>query len=129
MIESCTHLEIDNALCGKIVKQEDGYAEVLLHTTQQMRADVQGLVHGGFVFGVADYAAMCAVNDPFVVLGSANTTFISPVRVGDAVLCRARVVKSKGKKHTVEVEAKVENRTVFKGDFTTFVLPKHVLSE
>lgn len=28
---------------------------------------MQGLVHGGFIFGAADFAAMSAVNNPFVL--------------------------------------------------------------
>jgi len=67
-----THLNIDTSLCGKVTKLEEGYAEVLLYTTQQMTADAQGLIHGGFVFGAADYAAMSAVNDPYVVLGAST---------------------------------------------------------
>jgi acyl-coenzyme A thioesterase PaaI-like protein len=122
-----THLHIDTSLCGKVTKLEEGYAEVLLYTKQQMSADAQGLVHGGFVFGAADYAAMSAVNDPYVVLGASSSRFIAPVKVGDAVLCKARVVNSKGKKSVVEVVAFVNEKLVFEGDFTTFVLTSHVL--
>lgn len=122
-----THLEIDTSLCGKVIKLEEGYAEVLLHTTQHMTADKQGLVHGGFVFGATDYAAMCAVNDPYVVLGAATSTFVAPVKAGDVVLCKARVMSEKGKKKMLEVEAIVEDKLVFEGSFTTFVLNNHVL--
>lgn len=122
-----THLNIDTSLCGKVTKLEENYAEVLLCTTQQMSADAQGLVHGGFVFGAADYAAMCAVNDPYVVLGASSSKFIAPVKVGDAVLCKAKIVTTKGKKSVVEVEAFVNEKPVFEGDFTTFVLTSHVL--
>ena len=122
-----THLNIDTALCGKVTRLENNYAEVLLHTTQQMRVDIQGLVHGGFVFSVADYAAMCAVNDPYVVLGASECKFIAPVKVGDAVLCKACVVKEKGKKKEVSVKAYVDAKLVFEGSFTTFVLDEHVL--
>ena len=122
-----THLNIDTSLCGKVTKLEDGYAEVLLHTTQQMIADNQGLVHGGFIFGAVDYAAMSAVNDPFVVLGSSSSKFVAPVKVADAVLCKAEVVNEKGKKKVVEVQAFVNEKLVFEGTFTTFVLEQHVL--
>ena len=122
-----THLDIDTSLCGKVIKLEEGYAEVLLHTTQQMSVDKQGLVHGGFVFGVGDYAAMSAVNDPYVVLGSSSSKFLAPVKVGDVVLCKATVVSEKGKKKVVEVEAFVSDNLVFEGSFTTFVLNSHVL--
>ena len=122
-----THLNINTSLCGKVVKLQENYAEVLLHTTQQMSADTQGLVHGGFVFGAADYAAMSAVNDPYVVLGSSSSKFLAPVKVGDVVLCKATVVSEKGKKRVVEVEAFVSDNLVFEGSFTTFVLNSHVL--
>ena len=123
-----THLNINTALCGKVTKLEANYAEVLLHTTQQMSADEQGLVHGGFIFAAADYAAMSAVNDPYVVLGASASKFVAPVKVGDAVLCKATVVSVKGKKKVVEVKAFVKGMLIFEGAFTTFVLDKHVLS-
>ena len=123
-----THLNINTSLCGKVTKLEEGYAEVLLHTVQVMSADAQGLVHGGFVFGAADYAAMSAVNDPYVVLGASSSKFISPVKAGDAVLCKASVVSEKGKKREVGVQAFVKEKLVFEGSFTTFVLDKHVLN-
>ena len=127
MKELNTHLNINNALCGKVTKLEENYAEVLLHTTQQMSADSKGLVHGGFVFGAADYVAMVAVNDPFVVLGSSTSKFLAPVRVGDVVLLKGKVVQQKGRKNEVKVEAFVKEKLVFEGSFTTFVLDKHVL--
>ena len=122
-----THLNINTSLCGKVTKLNANYAEVLLHTTQQMTADTQGLVHGGFIFGAADYAAMSAVNDPLVVLGSSSSKFIAPVKEGDAVLCKAAVLSEKGKKREVEVQAFVDEKLVFEGNFTTFVLANHVL--
>ncbi len=122
-----THLHINTSLCGKVTKLQENYAEVLLHTTQQMATDMQGLVHGGFIFGAADYAAMSAVNDPYVVLGASSSKFIAPVKVGDAVICKATVVSIKGRKAEVEVEAFVNEKLVFEGNFTTFVLTAHVL--
>ena len=123
-----THLNINTSLCGKVTKLQKNYVEVLLHTTQQMSADEQGLVHGGFVFGAADYAAMSAVNDPYVVLGSSSSKFLAPVKVGDAVLCKATVVSEKGKKKVVDVQAFVNEKLVLEGSFTTFVLDRHILS-
>ena len=66
-MEPKTHLGADPALCGHIVEIGQGSARVALDTTEQMIVDGQGLVHGGFVFGLADYAAMLAVNDPYAV--------------------------------------------------------------
>jgi len=123
-----THLSIDTSLSGKVVTLNDNFSRVLLHTTHVMKADTQDLVHGGFIFSAADYAAMCAVNDPLVVLGASSSKFISPVKLGNVVVLEATVVSTKGKKREVNVIAKVDDRVVFEGKFTTFVLDKHVLS-
>ncbi len=124
-----THLQTETSLCGKVVNTKEGYAEVVLHTTQQMGVDAKGLVHGGFVFGAADLAAMAAVNDPFVVLGAATSKFLAPVKVHDVVVCKAKVVEQKGEKHLVESVAYVDDKEVFWALFTTFVLEQHVLDK
>ena len=124
-----THLNINTSICGKVTKLHKNYAEVLLHTTQQMTVDRQELVHGGFIFGAADYAAMSAVNDPYVVLGASSSKFLAPVKVGDTVLCKASIVSEEGKKREVKVQAFVSEKLVFEGSFTTFVLSKHVLED
>jgi acyl-coenzyme A thioesterase PaaI-like protein len=122
-----THPSIDASLCGEIVSLAPGLAEVELRTEARMAADPRGLVHGGFVFGAADYAAMLAVNHPNVVLGSANVMFTAPVRVGEAVLVRAELQSEKGRKREVAVTGHVAASRVFEGTFTCFVLDKHVL--
>ncbi len=126
-MEIRTHEKIDQRLCGKPVKIEENYAEVELETTEGMAADEKGLVHGGFIFGQADYAAMLAVNHPNVVLGGANVRFLKPVTVGEKVLAIAKVVSEEEKKKIVDVVVKRENEEVFRGEFICFVLPKHVL--
>lgn len=115
-------------LCGEVVELSEGAATVSLTLTEQMRVDSQGLVHGSFVFGLADYAAMLAVNDPFVVLGAADCRFLAPTKVGDSVLATAKIVEEKGKKRVVEASAVVGDKEVFSATFTTFVLESHVLS-
>jgi len=92
-----------------------------------MAADDRGLVHGGFVFGLADHAAMLAVNDPYVVLGSSEVRFVAPVRVGDEVVAHAEITETKGKKRVLAVRAIVGDREVLVGTLTAFVLEQHVL--
>jgi uncharacterized protein (TIGR00369 family) len=122
-----THARIDPALCGKAVFVEPGASRVELATTSQMAVDEKGLVHGGFLFGAADYAAMIAVNHPNVVLGSAAVKFLKPVRVGETVVVEARVVETKGNRHQVSTGATRDGQDVFEGVFTCFVLDQHVL--
>ena len=122
-----THPRISATLVGVPGELSPGAATASLVTTAEMAADDVGLVHGGFVFGLADYAAMLAVNDPNVVLGAAETRFVAPVRVGEVVVARAQVVAEKGRKRVVEVACRVGERDVVTGTFTTFVLDEHVL--
>ena len=122
-----THQSIDAELCGNPVSVSDGFCEVEFSVTSRMAADDTGLVHGGFIFGAADYAAMLAVNHPNVVLGGANVQFTKPVKTDETVNVQARVVSCKGRKHVVEVVVNRNDETVFKGEFICFVLDKHVL--
>ena len=126
-MEAKTHLGADPAWCGRILRLSEGSAEVALETNDAMTVDRKGLVHGGFVFGLADYAAMLAVNDPNVVLGAAQARFLKPVRLGDHLIAIARAVGARGRKHEVRVEATVNSERVFEGTFTCFVLERHVL--
>ena len=122
-----THQAIDPDLCGRPVEVKDGYSHVQLETSQAMAADQTGLVHGGFIFGLADYAAMIAVNHPNVVLGAADVKFLKPVRVGEKVIAKAQIEEVQGKKHWVAVSVSAGDETIFQGMFTCFVLAKHVL--
>ena len=80
-MEIITHNRIDQELCGKPLLLEEGYSRVELLTTERMAVDRVGLIHGGFIFGLADYAAMIAVNHPNVVLGAADVKFLKPVTI------------------------------------------------
>ena len=126
-MEITTHLGIDRGLCGTPTRVDVGEAEVELLTTPVMAADERGLVHGGFLFGLADYAAMLAVNDPNVVLGAAEVRFKTPNVVGETLVAQARVTEEAGKKREVDVTVACGATEVFQGRFTCFVLPQHVL--
>lgn len=122
-----THQSIDPSLCGTPLEVSEGVSRVALKTLATMAADESGLVHGGFIFGLADYAAMIAVNHPNVVLGAADVKFLKPVSVGDTVEAKAKVEEVQGKKHWVAVSV-VKNEEIFmQGMFTCFVLDQHVL--
>jgi uncharacterized protein (TIGR00369 family) len=124
-----THQSIDPTLCGHPQKVSQGRSRVELKTLDTMAADETGLVHGGFIFGLADYAAMIAVNHPNVVLGSADVKFLKPVSVGETVVAEARVEQIQGKKHRVAVSVENGGETLFRGVFVCFVLDRHVLSK
>ncbi len=127
-MEIDTHQRIDQRLCGKPLQVEAGFSRVALRATEDMAADPSGLVHGGFIFGLADYAAMIAVNHPHVVLGAADVAFLKPVSVGEMVTAEATADPPSGKKRPVRVTVFRDETEVFRGTFTCFVLDRHVLA-
>ncbi len=124
-----THLKLNPEINGEVIELKQGYAKVKQQTKEFMVADDMGLVHGGFAFCAADFTAMAAINDPFVVLGKSETKFIAPVKLGECVIFEGKVVSNDGAKSSVEVIGCVNEKEVFKGTFTTFTLEKHILSD
>jgi acyl-coenzyme A thioesterase PaaI-like protein len=139
-----THLAIDRRLCGEPLDPEstaEGTARVGLTTVPEMAVDAAGLVHGGFVFGLADHAAMLAVNHPNVVLGSAAVRFLLPVTVGERLVAKASLAETTGRKSRVLVEVRREaagdasgasgasgaGEAVMSGELVCFTLDRHVL--
>jgi len=122
-----THDKADPRLLGKPVILEKGKAVVELTATVEMFVDDMGLVHGGFTFGLADYAAMLAVNDPHVVLGSADVKFTAPVKAGDRMVASGSVESVVGRRRDVAVEVSVDDRVVLRGAMACYVLERHVL--
>lgn len=130
-----THGSLDRDLAGEPSELAPGRAEVRMTADARMVADERGLVHGGFVFGLADHAAMLAVNEPTVVLGKAEARFLAPVREGERLVARARVVSAAAERGRPVVEAEVvaeggdgsAPRPVFTGTFRCAVPDRHVL--
>ena len=125
-----THLYIDRSLSGEPVELREGYSKVVLKTDRRMVADEKGLVHGGFVFSLADFGSMLAVNHPNVVLAGANVKFLKPAKVGDVLVAESRVTEKNKNKFKVYVEVKKESGDkIFEGEFFCVVTEKHVLEK
>lgn len=122
-----THVKADPHWVGAVTSHAAGTACAALETRAEMAVDDRGLVHGSFVFGVMDLAAMVAVNHPHVVLGGTSMRLLAPVRVGDRVEAEAKGGGGDARKREVHVTARVDGREVAKGTFSCFVLERHVL--
>jgi acyl-coenzyme A thioesterase PaaI-like protein len=126
-MEQRTHEKIAAHLCGTPLAISEGRARVALDVSAEMAADGRGLAHGGFTFGLADYAAMLAVNEPTVVLAGATLKFLGPVVVGDRVEAEATVDRQEGKKRWVKVVVKRAGQPVLEGELFAVVPDKHIL--
>ncbi len=127
MKEPSTHQAIDRRLCGEPVELREGFARVRLEAVAEMQADGRGLVHGGFVFGLADYAAMLAVDHPHVVLGSARARFLLPVRVGEVLEAEAVLLDQEGAKKIVTVDVRRGDEVVLRAETVCYTPDRHVL--
>ena len=124
-----THLLASKNLIGSVVSIGNYCATVKLTITSEMIVDNYNLSHGGFVFGLADYAAMLAINKPTVVLGKATTKFLKPVVLNDEVTAVATISENVNEKKVIVsvVVRNQKNEFVFEGEFVCFVLEKHIL--
>jgi len=126
-MEINTHQGINREFCGTPVKAEKNHASIEMITSEDMSVDDTGLIHGGFIFGLADHAAMLAVNHPNVVLAGSSCKFRLPLVPGEKITASAAVTKEENNRYTVAVAVKRGEDTVFTGDFFCAVLKNHVL--
>ena len=126
-----THQKTSKKLIGEVLSIQEDKAIVQLKILEEMLVDESGLSHGGFTFGLADYAAMVAVNHPNVVLGKAEVKFIKPTVKGDVLTAEATIIdKIDNTKSIVSVTVLNQLQTlVFKGEFVCFSLDKHILDK
>jgi acyl-coenzyme A thioesterase PaaI-like protein len=121
-----THQAIKTDFAGTIVNLEKGKAKVNLLTTNDMAIDELGLIHSGFIFASADYAAAMAVNEENVVIIGAKTSFLAPAKAGDLVTFSARSKFEDSRKREINVIGKVNDIKIFEGVFHAVVLEKHI---
>ena len=121
-----THLKFQKKF-GRLVELKEDSAKVILEATEEMAVDEEGLIHGGFTFGAADFCAMATVNEPFVVLVRSQSEFMAPVKVGDVVEFVSEVLMKEKRKQEVKVTGYLNEIKVFEGIFGCVVLDKHVL--
>jgi len=78
------------ALGIEVVDAADGIATARMRVREDM-VNGHGIVHGAFVFAVADTAFACACNShgPVTVAAAVDITFVAPARAGDLLEARA----------------------------------------
>ena len=124
-----SHERIKTYLCGTIIELKNNYARVSLATNSDMALDEHGLVHSGFIFSAADYAAHVAINKENTVLISANTKFYAPIKVGDIAIFEAIAKYEDSRKREVLVKANINDIKIFEGTFITVTLDEHALKK
>ncbi len=123
-----THKNIQASHSYKILKLDDGYAKVKIDSKHSQKVDNQNLVYDGSIFSAANFCAMAAINEEETFLIGANVDFLNPVSSEDEeVIFEAYASSNISGKKNVQVLGKVNNITIFKGDFVAMKLDNQSL--
>lgn len=121
-----THKRINKSYSGDVIALNKNYSKISFLTTVEMSVDELGLIHSGFVFASADYAAIMAVNEEHTVSIGSKVHFLAPVKMGEVIEFEARVKFEELKKREVRVVGAVNDIQVFQGTFYVVVLDQHI---
>jgi len=122
-----THAKIKSALSGTLIELKKSSAKVLLQTSNEMTVDEFGLIHSGFLFGAAEYAAVAAVNEENVVVIGCRSKFFAPAKLGDSIEFEAKGRYEEARKREIKVIGSINEVKVFEGIFHAVLLEKHIL--
>lgn len=122
-----THQKIRTSLSGNIISLDNSTSRTSLQTTNEMSVDSLGLIHSGFIFGAAEYAAAIAVNEENLVIIAAKTKFLAPAKSGDLIEFEAKAKFEDSRKREIRVTGEISEIKIFEGVFQAVVLEKHIL--
>ncbi|WP_236777878.1 transcription factor FapR [Anoxybacter fermentans] len=83
------------------------------------------IVRGHYIFAHANSLAVAIIDANVAMTGFSHIKFIRPVRLGDRLVAKAHVVRSKNHRFFVRVYTHVGDQLVFKGKFIVYALDNH----
>jgi acyl-coenzyme A thioesterase PaaI-like protein len=113
----------DAEIIGDLLEVEldhDGLS--LLEITEEMVSVKTGIARGHILFAQANSLANAIVDADIALTGEARIKFVAPVRNGDRILAKARILKADGRKKEVEVIMKTKKALIFQGIFLIYCL-------
>ena len=121
-LQACNSLKSE--LVGSIVKIT--YEEVITKfiPTKQMISDESNLIHSGFIFNAANYAAMCLVNQPNAI--TIGSEFLAPVEFEQEMMFLATIKQSNNKKFEIIVRGTLLDIKIFEATFHIAVFEKQL---
>lgn len=122
-----THQKIKNIYVGTLSLLSKNQSKVVLQTTNEMAVDEFGLIHNGFIFGAAEYAAVAAVNEEFIVIIGCRSKFFAPAKAGDIITFEAKGRFEEARKREIKVLGLINDIKVFEGIFQAVLLEHHIL--
>jgi len=122
-----THTKVRSNLIGTIISLEKSKSKTTLQTTDEMKVDNLGLIHSGFIYGGAEYAAVVAVNEENLVVISSKVKFLAPAKSGDLIEFKAIAKFEDSRKREIKVVGEINEIKIFEGFFQAILLENHIL--
>ncbi len=116
-------------IIGELIDIELGKSAVsILETTQDMAFGRSGVVRGHYIYSQAESLAIALVDAEVVLTGLANVKYKAPVKVGDKLVAKAEVIRTRGNKQVVLVTTRAGQQNVFRAKFVVVALDEIQLS-
>lgn len=119
-------MEMPQNVVGEITELYRNKAIVRFVPTEKMIMDESKMIHAGFVFNSASYAAMVALNRKYSVIIASDVKFFAPIELGHEVIFKAEAVQSDTKKCEVKVEGFLLDIKIFDSMFHIAVFDKKI---
>lgn len=120
----CT--EMSPNVIGELLELYQNKAIVKFAPSERMIMDESKMIHTGFVFNAASFAAMAAINKKYSVLIAADVKFLAPIELGHEVTFKAEAIQSDTKKCEVKVEGFLLDIKIFDSLFHIAVFDKKI---
>lgn len=123
-LEVCTAMSPN--VVGELVDLAKNKATVRFAPGDKMIMDDNKMIHAGFVFNSASFAAMAAINKKYSVLIAADVKFLAPIEPGHEVIFKAEALQNDIKKCEVKVEGFLLDIKIFDSIFHIAVFDKKI---
>lgn len=118
-------LNINHKLNGDIIGVGKNVAHTRFIPTEDMVIDSR-LIHNGFIFSAAAYAASVALNKKNSILIGSDVKFLAPTELGHEIVFKATALQDDTKKCEVKVEGYLLDIKIFYGMFFIAVFNKKI---
>lgn len=110
-------------IIGELLDVELGKSAIsVMEATPEMAFERSGIIRSHYIFAQADSLAFSVMDAGNVVTGIANLKFKRPVRIGEKLVAKAQVIRTRGNKSVVLVETRSRGDLVFRAKFLMFAL-------
>ncbi|STP09018.1 hotdog domain-containing protein [Helicobacter cinaedi] len=123
-LQVCTSMPSN--IVGELVELYRDRAVVRFRPNERMIMDESKMIHAGFVFNAASFAAMAAINKKYSVLIASDVKFLAPIELGHEITFKAQAIQSDTKKCEVKVEGFLLDIKIFDSLFHIAVFDKKI---